>query len=182
MPTPELSSSQKRILTSLVNLANDDEDVVQGREIAEAIDRNPGTIRNQMQTLRALQLVEGVPGPKGGYRPTMEAYEALDVERMDDPVRVPVEREGTAMADVNVEEIDLTTVLDPDTCRAEVVLQGSIRDFEQGDAVRVGPTPNTDLRLDGIVDAVNVIESTLIVRIRTVDASADGTAGVSAAD
>ena len=28
--------------------------------------RNPGTIRNQMQSLRSLGLVKGVPGPRGG--------------------------------------------------------------------------------------------------------------------
>lgn len=180
MSTLQLSSSQKRILSSLVNLSESDDPVVRGREIAEEIDRNPGTVRNQMQALRALQLVEGVPGPKGGYKPTVEAYETLDVERMDDPARVPVEREGETVSGVNVTEIDLTTVLDPDRCRAEVVLQGSVREFAAGDEIGVGPTPNAGLRVDGVVDAVNVVENTLVVRIRDMSTPEMGGSGTTA--
>jgi len=74
MSSIELTSSQKSILTALINLYGEQEDAVKGEAIAEEVDRNPGTIRNQMQSLKALQLVEGVPGPKGGYKPTSNAY------------------------------------------------------------------------------------------------------------
>jgi len=87
MSSIELTSSQKSILTALINLYGEQEDAVKGEAIAEEVDRNPGTIRNQMQSLKALQLVEGVPGPKGGYKPTSNAYEALDIQRMDEPRR-----------------------------------------------------------------------------------------------
>ena len=66
MSSIELTSSQKTILTALINLHRESEDAVKGEDIAAEVDRNPGTIRNQMQSLKALQLVEGVPGPKGG--------------------------------------------------------------------------------------------------------------------
>ena len=39
---------------------------IKGEEIADIMNRNPGTIRNQMQSLRSLGLVKGVPGPRGG--------------------------------------------------------------------------------------------------------------------
>lgn len=180
MSTLQLSASQKRILSSLVDLADRDDPVVRSQAIADEINRNPGTVRNQMQTLRALQLVEGVPGPKGGYKPTVEAYETLDVERLDDPARVPVARDGTAVTGVNVEEIDLTTVLDPDRCRAEIVLQGSIREFAAGDTIEVGPTPNAGLRVEGVVDVVNVVENTVVVEIRTMSTPDMGGASTSA--
>ena len=73
MSTIELTSSQKTILRALVDLYTQEETAIKGEEIAEEVDRNPGTIRNQMQSLKALQLVEGVPGPKGGYKPTTNA-------------------------------------------------------------------------------------------------------------
>lgn len=85
MSSIELTSSQKSILTALINLYGEQEDAVKGEAIAEEVDRNPGTIRNQMQSLKALQLVEGVPGPKGGYKPTSNAYEALDIQRWTSP-------------------------------------------------------------------------------------------------
>jgi len=94
MSSIELTSSQKSILTALINLYGEQEDAVKGEAIAEEVDRNPGTIRNQMQSLKALQLVEGVPGPKGGYKPTSNAYEALDIQRMDEPADVPIFHEG----------------------------------------------------------------------------------------
>jgi predicted transcriptional regulator len=70
MSSIELTPSQKTILQELINLFRESESAVKGEDIAENVDRNPGTIRNQMQSLKALQLVEGVPGPKGGYKPT----------------------------------------------------------------------------------------------------------------
>ncbi|OYR79415.1 TrmB family transcriptional regulator, partial [Halorubrum ezzemoulense] len=52
----QLSSSQERVLTALVNLSEGREAPVQGREIADAIDRNPGTVRNRMGSLSTLGL------------------------------------------------------------------------------------------------------------------------------
>ncbi len=151
--------------------------MVRGEGIADEIDRNPGTIRNQMQSLRALQLVEGIPGPKGGYKPTADAYEALDVERMDEPAQVPVEQNGGAVEGVNVEEVDLATVHHPDLCRAEVRFRGSVRRFSESDHVTVGPTPSTGLRLSGTVDAVNADENTLILTVRQTNTPAGQSAG-----
>ena len=61
----DLTTVQRDILTALINIHRVEGRAVKGEEIAELIDRNPGTIRNQMQSLKALNLVEGVPGPKG---------------------------------------------------------------------------------------------------------------------
>ena len=71
MSSIELTASQRTILRALVNLHGEAESAVKGEAIAEEVGRNPGTIRNQMQSLKALQLVEGVPGPKGGYKPSL---------------------------------------------------------------------------------------------------------------
>ena len=120
MSTMQLSASQKRVLTSLVSLTDDEESVICGREIAETVDRNPGTVRNRMQSLRSLGLVEGVAGPEGGYKPTQKAYDVLDLERVHGTDSVPVERDGTTLEGVTVREIDLSSVTNPELCRAEV--------------------------------------------------------------
>ena len=103
MSTIELTPSQKTILSALVNLFRENEEAIKGEDIAEEVDRNPGTIRNQMQSLKALQLVEGVPGPKGGYKPTANAYEALGIDQMDQPAQVPLLVNGNEVEDLNVE-------------------------------------------------------------------------------
>ena len=70
----ELTSVQKQILTALINLfsvydLSTTEKSIKGESIAKETGKNPGTIRNQMQSLKALRLVEGVPGPRGGIGP-----------------------------------------------------------------------------------------------------------------
>ncbi|WP_251343292.1 Rrf2 family transcriptional regulator [Haloplanus halophilus] len=173
MSSIELTSSQKTILTALINLHRETEDAVKGEDIAEEVDRNPGTIRNQMQSLKALQLVEGVPGPKGGYKPTANAYEALDVDQMDEPAAVPLLHNGEPVDTANVGEIDLSSVHHPDLCRAEIHVQGSVREFHEGDKVRVGPTPLSKLVIDGTVDGKDDTDNILILRIDDMRAPAE---------
>jgi len=173
MSSIELTSSQKTILTALINLHRETEDAVKGEDIAEEVDRNPGTIRNQMQSLKALQLVEGVPGPKGGYKPTANAYEALDVDQMDEPAAVPLLHNGDPVDTANVGEIDLSSVHHPDLCRAEIHVQGSVREFHEGDKVRVGPTPLSKLVIDGTVDGKDDTDNILILRIDDMRAPAE---------
>jgi predicted transcriptional regulator len=173
MSSIELTSSQKTILTALINLHRETEDAVKGEDIAEEVDRNPGTIRNQMQSLKALQLVEGVPGPKGGYKPTANAYEALDIDQMDEPAAVPLLHNGDPVDTANVGEIDLSSVHHPDLCRAEIYVQGSVREFHEGDEVRVGPTPLSKLVIDGTVDGKDDTDNILILRIDDMRAPAE---------
>ncbi len=165
MSSIELTPSQKKILRALTNLHKESEDAIKGEDIAEQVDRNPGTIRNQMQSLKALQLVEGVPGPKGGYKPTAAAYEALEIQRMDEPASVPLEHEGDPVQDVIVEEIDLSSVHHPELCRAEVHIQGSMSDIHEDDSVVVGPTPLSKLVVEGTVDGKDDTNNILILRI-----------------
>ncbi|WP_435125859.1 HTH domain-containing protein [Halobaculum sp. D14] len=173
MSSIELTDSQRKILNELVNLYRESEDAVKGETIAEAVGRNPGTIRNQMQSLKALQLVEGVPGPKGGYKPTSNAFEALDLQSLDEPAATPLSHEGERLENVNVQEIDLTSVHHPELCRAEIQLQGSVRDFHEGDSVTVGPTPLSKLLIRGTVDGKDASSSVLILKLESMEAPAE---------
>ncbi|MFB6309549.1 MAG: Rrf2 family transcriptional regulator [Salinirussus sp.] len=165
MSSIELTPSQQTILQELVNLHRESESAVKGEDIAEQVDRNPGTIRNQMQSLKALQLVEGVPGPKGGYKPTAAAYDALGMQEIDHAAEVPLFHNGERVAEANVEEIDLTSVHHPEECRAEVTLRGSVADFHEGDSVTVGPTPLSKLRIDGTLEGKDDTSNTLVLTI-----------------
>jgi predicted transcriptional regulator len=165
MSSIELTPSQKTILQELINLFRESESAVKGEDIAEQVDRNPGTIRNQMQSLKALQLVEGVPGPKGGYKPTANAYDALQIQEMDQPADVPLRHDGEAVGSANVQEIDLTSVHHPELCRAEIKLQGSIADFDEGDDISVGPTPLSRLLIEGTLEGKDDTSNSLILTI-----------------
>lgn len=165
-----LTSSLKDTLSALVELSNDSDSTIKADAIADVLDRNPGTIRNQMQNLKALRLVEGVPGPHGGYAPTDEAYAVLGVERLETIVPVPVLHEGVLLEDVTVEEINLLSVHDPDRCRAAVHVQGSIHDIHEGDRVVIGPTTVTRLVIEGIVDRKDGTRDLLRIRIDTMSA------------
>jgi predicted transcriptional regulator len=173
MSSIELTASQKKILRALTDLYRETEQAVKGEDIAEEVDRNPGTIRNQMQSLKALQLVEGVPGPKGGYKPTANAYEALDIHEMDEPATVPLFHDGKPVEGANVEEVDLSSVHHPEKCRAEIHVQGSVRDFHEGDSVTVGPTPLSKLVIEGTLDGKDDTSNILILRIDSMEAPAE---------
>lgn len=161
----ELTPIQKDILIALINLQREKDRAVKGEEIAEIINRNPGTVRNQMQSLKVLQLVEGVPGPKGGYKATGEAYEALNITAMDNEALVPIYRNGEIVEGATVAEISFTTVRHPDLCHGMIKVLGNIRSFEQGDLVQMGPTPVNRLVVRGEIVGRDDTGNTLVFSI-----------------
>ncbi len=163
--TMDLTPVQRDILTALINIHRIEGRAVKGEEIAELIDRNPGTIRNQMQSLKALNLVEGVPGPKGGYRATGGAYEALNIEATGDVVTVPVIRNGVLMEGATASEIVFNKVMHSQQCDGVVRVIGNIRDFNVGDEIEVGPTPVNKLYIRGTVRGRDDTMSRLILHI-----------------
>ena len=161
----DLTPVQRDILTALINIHRIEGRAVKGEEIAELIDRNPGTIRNQMQSLKALNLVEGVPGPKGGYRATGGAFEALNIEATGDVVTVPVIRNGVLMEGATASEIIFNKVMHSQQCDGVIRVIGNIRDFNVGDEIEVGPTPVNKLYIRGTVRGRDDTMSRLILHI-----------------
>lgn len=174
----DLSQIQKDILYALITLYKKRAGgSVKGEEVAELINRNPGTVRNQMQALRALGLVEGVPGPKGGYRPTAKAYELLSITRPEEAVRVPVVVNGNIMEDLTAEEIDLPFLSSPTTCQARIRLIGDIKKINPGDSVVVGPTPVNEIMVYGKVIGRDDTENTIVIDIEKIMALPKDTVG-----
>ncbi len=161
----ELTQIQKDILYALITLyKKKGGNSIKGEEIAELINRNPGTVRNQMQALRALGLVEGVPGPKGGYRPTAKAYELLSITKPEESVRVPVMVNGE-LIDASAEEIDLPSLSHPKVCTARIRLVGDVRKIEPGDEVIIGPTPVNELMVWGKVTGRDDTTNSILISI-----------------
>jgi transcriptional regulator len=161
----ELTSVQKEILSALVSLYRRDSRSIRGEEIAQMLGRNPGTIRNQMQSLKALQLVEGVPGPKGGYKATSAAYRELELDTMAEEAHVVLIKNGAEMSDILIEEIDFMTVAHPDVCSAAIKVVGNVREFDIGDKLKLGPTPVNKLTLKGTVCGRNDAENKVIILV-----------------
>jgi len=162
----ELTPIQKEILTALINLYRTRKHAIKGEDIAEIIERNPGTVRNQMQSLKALGLVEGVPGPKGGYKATGATYRALSLSDMDKEMNVPLKRNDELIENATVAEISFTTVRHPDLCNATVHVIGDIRKFDVGDNLMVGPTPVNHLVIRGSVIGRDDTQNTILFVIQ----------------
>jgi len=161
----ELTSIQKDILFALINLQRQKDRAVKGEEIANLINRNPGTVRNQMQSLKVLGLVEGVPGPKGGYKATGGAYDALNISVMENEAVVPIYKNEKLVKDTTAAEISFTTMRHPDLCNSMVRILGNIKDFVQGDMVQIGPTPVNHLIVRGEVIGRDDSQNSLLFSI-----------------
>lgn len=161
----DLSLIQKDILITLITLYHRDSRPIKGEDIAEVIQRNPGTIRNQMQALKALKLVDGVPGPKGGYNPTTKAYQELNISQSGGDAEVPIARNGEPLPGLGATEVDLTTLCHPDVCHAVVRIMGSVKQFEMGDEITVGPTPVNKLQVRGEIFGKDEVEGALMISI-----------------
>lgn len=159
----DLSLIQKDILITLISLYQRQSHSIKGEEIADVIQRNPGTVRNQMQALKAIGLVDGVPGPKGGYIPTALAYKELYLNVSEGDYDVPISRNGELVTSAKVVEIDFTTLCHPDICHAVIKLIGSVKLFEIGDRIVVGPTPVNKLVIKGEVFGKDEAEQSLLI-------------------
>lgn len=164
-----LTSVQKEILQTLINLyQNSDGKSIKGEDIAEVMHRNPGTIRNQMQALRSLSLVKGVPGPRGGYKPTIEAYHTLNVSVSNESLEVPIYKNQKLVEGVSVAKIEFTSVPHPGECEAAIKLLGSIKELDIGDTVRVGPTPVNNMGIIGTIVGRDDMDNLILIDITTI--------------
>jgi transcriptional regulator len=161
----ELTLIQKDIIISLINLQRQKDRAIKGEEIAEAIQRNPGTIRNQMQLLKALRLVEGIPGPKGGYKPTGAAYDILRIQQINNESVVPIYKNSIEVNGATAIEISFTTVGNPETCNGIVRAIGNTKDFLIDDKLQIGPTPVNHLIIRGEVTGRDDTSNSILFNI-----------------
>ncbi|HWQ67707.1 MAG TPA: CBS domain-containing protein [Methanospirillum sp.] len=161
----DLSLIQNDILITLISLYEKKSIPIKGEEIADIILRNPGTVRNQMQALKAIGLVDGIPGPKGGYHPTALAYKELNLKRGGEMYEVKISRDGEIVTGAKVAEILFTTLSHADICHAQIKILGSVKLFNIGDVITIGPTPMNKLMIKGEIFGKDENEPALIVSI-----------------
>jgi len=161
----EFTPIQKDIIITLINLQRQKDRSIKGEEIAEVIQRSPGTIRNQMQVLKALGLVEGVPGPKGGYKSTGAAYGALRIKQLKNESSVPLYKDDRLVDDATAAEISFTTVRNPEVCHGVIRVLGSTKDFLIDDKIQIGPTPVNRLIIRGEVTGRDDISNSILFNI-----------------
>lgn len=149
-----LSSTQREVLIALLNRYQLSESPISSGELADVVERKPGTIRNQMQALTASNLVEGVFGPEGGYKPTSKAYTVLGRQKLDVVETLPLTRDYNRV-DLIVNNIDFTNVHHPEKCRARIEFQQSISQLNADDPIIIGPTPYKNLVLAGVIRAID---------------------------
>ncbi len=173
-----LTQVQREILNALITLYRKKGLPVKGEEISEIIGRNPGTVRNQMQALRALGLVEGAPGPKGGYRPTAKAFELLSITEPEKAVKVPVVVNGKLMEDLSAEELTFPSLPHPEVCEARVRMVGDIKKIPPDAEIIIGPTPVNEMMVFGKVMGRDDTENVVIISVRKIYAIPKDTVGM----
>jgi predicted transcriptional regulator len=162
----DLTPVQRDTLSTLVNLHRTDSRAVKAKEIGELMDRNPETIRIQMRSLKALNLVESVTGPRGGYTATATAYDALSRGHNGDgdEVAVHIVKNGIVVEGASATEIVFNNAMRP-PCQSciSIRVSGNIKDFSVGDEVEVGPTPISELYIRGKVAALDITASRIVL-------------------
>jgi len=164
-----LTSVQKEILQSLINLYRQSKCTsVKCENIAELMGRNSGTIRNQMQSLRSLGLVKGVPGPRGGYKPTLEAYQTLNIENDPCQINIPFYVNGRIVPDISVNKIEFNSILRPGNCEATISVLGNIKHLDLDDTVKTGPTPVNNLTVTGVIIGRDDVDNVLLLKTNNI--------------
>ncbi len=169
----DLTGRQREILATLVDGYRSREEPMTADEIAERLNRHPGTVHNHMQVLGTLGLVEGITGPRGGYEPTAAATEVLGEQSGDEGDSVTVAHEYERV-DLTVDEIRFLSVDDPEVCRAVVRFRETVTAIGVGDPVVVGPTPTGGLVLAGEVRLFDDEENELLVDVASAEAPVKG--------
>ena len=61
----------------------------------------------------------------------------------------------------------------PEKGRAELRMQGSVRDFHEGDSITIGPTPKSNLAITGTIVGVVNSDNKLVISTETTEAPVD---------
>lgn len=165
----KLTNVQKEIVQTLINISQSKKgNAVKGEEIAQAMHRNPGTIRNQMQALRSKELVKGVSGPHGGYKPTIEAYKLFNIALNSKQFSIPLFKEDEFIEDAKFKSLTLSNMTQNKEILASINIIGNIKIFESGDSIRLGPSETNQLTISGTVVSREDTENMLLVALSSV--------------
>lgn len=165
----ELTNLQRQIVTVLANKYQQTGTPVKSQDLADALDRTTGTIRNNMQGLKDIGVVEGVPGRTGGYEPTETAFESLGREPFEETATVTLSKDFEQLT-VTVDRITFPNITHPESCSAHVHCQQSVDQVGISDPVIVGPTPQSNLVVAGEVENVSETSDSILLDVAHLEA------------
>lgn len=160
----ELSFTQREILRALVELYSKNQKLIKSTEIAEALGKDDGTIRNIILNLKSLGLVESKTGPSGGYKPTSKAYNYLRALSDIISTYAKIRRNGEDI-NVYVLNVELMDLTNPYSSKAVLKVAGDIDLLKPGDRIKVGPLPTYRLVLSGIILLVDAFRSEIVIEV-----------------
>lgn len=162
----ELSFTQREILRTLVELYSKNQKLIKSAEIANALGKDDGTIRNIISNLKSLGLIESKTGPSGGYKPTSKAYNYLRAlsNIISSYAKIRKNGEEINVFVLNVELMDLTN---PYSSKAVLKVAGDIDLLKPGDKIKVGPLPTYRLVLSGIILLVDAFRSEVVIEVES---------------
>jgi predicted transcriptional regulator len=159
----KLTMSQREVLEALIKLYEQKKRLIKSKEIADLIHRDEGTVRNIILSLKSLGLIESKTGPRGGYMPTLKAYEVIRGSMTQIPVKL---RKDGQELDLTITGIEILDILNPEGGRAILRVHGVIRKLlKPGDRVEIGPTPLVGVRIEGTVTHIDPVSSQISVKI-----------------
>ncbi|MEM2376241.1 MAG: CBS domain-containing protein [Sulfolobales archaeon] len=162
----ELSFTQREILRTLVELYSKNQKLIKSTEIANALGKDDGTIRNIISNLKSLGLIESKTGPSGGYKPTSKAYNYLRAlsNIISSYAKIRKNGEEINVFVLNVELMDLTN---PYSSKAVLKVAGDIDLLKPGDKIKVGPLPTYRLVLSGMILLVDAFRSEVVIEVES---------------
>ncbi len=161
-----LSPTQREILLALTDLYNKHKRMIKSKEVADVINKDEGTVRNIILSLKVLGLIESKPGPNGGYIPTLKAYEIIN-----NPTITPILDKlslykGMIETDIKIENIEIIDITNPSANRVLLKVEGDLRKLKVGDPVRLGPTPYSRLVIEGLILHLDEASKEVVVDVK----------------
>jgi len=168
----QLTETQKTILRTLIDLyeEKDRKGMVKSREVAQALGKDEGTVRNVIMWLKSMGLVESRTGPAGGYVPTLKAYEVIG---KTSPLGVGIGiGSGHLVYEVEGKEyrlpaihMEILNIFEASMPRAVIRVGGDVSKLRPGMRVRVESHPSSRLTVEGRVIRVNPQASEILLEV-----------------
>ncbi len=162
----QLTPSQREVLRTLIELYEKKgrKAMVKSREVARALGKDEGTVRNVIMMLRNMGLVESRTGPAGGYVPTLMAYEVLGraVQTLVGGGYMTVEGKNVKLMVSRMQLIDL---FGDDSPKALLRVGGDLSQLSKGDKVRITSTQAKRLIVEGRILQVNPQAAEVLVNV-----------------
>lgn len=165
----QLATSEKAVLESIVERYRQSGSPVTREAIKELTDNNRHSLDKATQTLTGLNLIEGVPGTKGGYYPTSTAYEVLDLHDLEEPSPLELTQEYDR-TEATIERIEFPDINDTEMCRARIQLKDPLHKCQVDDPILIGPTPVRQLVIAGVIETIDDDASEILLRVTRMEA------------